>query len=206
MRYQSRLVALAVTLGVIYLPANANSQAVIGIHNVVRVRSCPAADSVLGPIEGDSRGEVRATYAPDQGASWVLAGPMPGWSTSSDMSASVRVAGHGPMAEPSVLLVYFLLGREATAYYDGAAVTPLRLVLDDSLPVEPDSVIQGSYSGARAFAKVPLSLRLSHAQFLQVLQAHSLELQIAATRHRLSRSTRTNLRALYRVVVCDTIK
>jgi hypothetical protein len=174
-------------------------------YRPVTIKSCPVADSLLGPKGGDGRGEVTGRYDRDDDVSSLIGGSaFPKWSRV-PLEARVTFYGRGPYPVPDPQMVIYLSGKDAYPYVDGAEPPAAIARLDDSVTLGPFTVVAGTYEGARSHALIPLSFRLAHADFLQLVKAEKIELLLGEHHFPLDPPARATLRGLYRVAACVTL-
>ena len=171
----------------------------------VTVRTCPSADSVLGPMKDDWDAQVFGYYDP-QGDSTSL------WSGSMLMtedqewwvSAGWRFSGKAPRDYPRPVLGVMVRGKRWHQALDAGTPPPISLVLDDSILIAFPPPLRGTYQGPERADRViiPLSVNLTDLQFLGVTRARKVAVRVGPSELVLGRQDRHDLRGLYRVAAC----
>jgi len=174
-------------------------------YRPVTIKSCPLADSLLGPKGADGRGEVTGRYDRDDDVSTLLGGGVFPRQSRVPLEARVTFYGRGPYPVPDPQMVIYLSGEDAYPYVDGVEPPAAIVRLDDSVTLGPFTVVAGSYEGPRSHAIIPLSFRLVHADFLRLVQAETIELLLGDHHFALDPPARATLRGLYRVAACVTL-
>jgi len=174
-------------------------------YRPVTIKSCPLADSLLGPKGADDRGEVTGRYDRDDDVSTLLGGGVFPRQSRVPLEARVTFYGRGPYPVPDPQMVIYLSGEDAYPYVDGVEPPAAIVRLDDSVTLGPFTVVAGSYEGPRSHAIIPLSFRLVHADFLRLVQAETIELLLGDHHFALDPPARATLRGLYRVAACVTL-
>ena len=144
-------------------------------YHPVTIKSCPVADSLLGPKGADGRGEVIGRYDRDDDVSTLVGGNAIPKRSRVPFEARVTFFGRGPYPVPDPQMDIYLSGEDAYPYVDGAEPPAAIVRLDDSVTLGPFTVVAGTYEGPRSHAIVPLSFRLVHADFLRLVQAETIE-------------------------------
>ena len=174
-------------------------------YHPVTIKSCPVADSLLGPKGADGRGEVIGRYDRDDDVSTLVGGNAIPKRSRVPFEARVTFYGRGPYPVPDPQMDIYLSGEDAYPYVDGAEPPAAIVRLDDSVTLGPFTVVAGTYEGPRSHAIVPLSFRLVHADFLRLVQAEKIELSLGEHHFPLDPPARATLRGLYRVAACVTL-
>src|SRR5690242_4517979 len=89
--------------------------------------SCPRADSLLGPANGEPK-SLRAEAVPDQDTIRVYVGEMP-----RTVEASLRVSRRGPIDDPDAQFYMVLDGGAKRQFFASPDPQRFLLIIDDSL-------------------------------------------------------------------------
>lgn len=170
-------------------------------YRPVGVRSCPYADSLLGPLGDDVRGAVRGFYHEERDTSYFVTGV--GGVKPPDITSSAKLAGRGPDRDPAIQLTAFLRDRDARTLAEASRNGPVQVtfVLDDSVTVYPASTALGRLEGDAKVMTLPASARLAGDELRKVARARRI-LMKAGPAAVLFSDERRELRALIRVAVC----
>jgi hypothetical protein len=165
----------------------------------LKVKSCPAADSLLGSLEDDGKGSVRGFHHQERDTTYLFVGA----ERRPRFTATMKFAGQRPTRSPAMQLDLWFRGKDAEAIKDIPSVT---LVLDDSIDIVLDEVRLGTFVGPDRPSNVtpvqPVSALLQPAVAVRALRARTIAVRVDAFEVRLSPSERRDMRALLRVAVC----
>lgn len=194
MRNSHALIALALALSATQVGAQGSP------YKTAKVRSCPYADSLLGPMKDDSRGKVRVFHHKEKDSTFLVTGagdvPMV-------FLVSMKMAGQRPTRDPDVQVTLYLRGKPEeirSAVTDPPVVT---LVLDDSLVIEPTEVGLGRWEGPKEMpVTLPISALLPVDDITRVATARKIAFRTGPLTLAMSTSERRELRAAIRVAVC----
>jgi hypothetical protein len=171
-------------------------------YRSVRVRSCSYADSLLGPLKDDFRGEVRSYYNKERDTTYYLAGADDG--KPPRITNSAKAQGQGPVRDVAVQFAVFLRGNEAQVVAAASSKGPVdvTLVLDDSVTVAPASTALGRFEGPRNMMTLPVSALLEGEELRRVAAAQRIIVHAGPLPVAVTNDERRRLRALIRVAVC----
>lgn len=191
----------AIVACVLWLLAASSVQAQSSPYRSMRVRSCPYADSLLGPIRDDFRGAVRGFYHRERDTTYLVTdagGKRP------NVTSSARYAGAAPTRGVAIQLTAFLRGPEAQQVLAASKNGPVdvTLALDDSMTIVPASTALGTYAGPIEMISLPASALLEGVELLKVANARSIVVRAGQAFVRLSNDERRELRAIVRVASC----
>lgn len=172
-----------------------------GPYRSLRVRSCPYADSLLGPITDDFRGAVRGFYHKERDTTYLVTdagGKRP------NITSSARFAGTAPARGVAIQLTAFLRGPEAQHVAAASRNGPVdvTLVLDDSMAVVPASTALGTYAGPVEMISLPASALLEGEELRKVANARTIVVKAGQASVRFTNDERRELRAIVRVASC----
>jgi len=167
----------------------------------VDVRSCPAADSVLGPAADDTKGRVRGLYGPESDSTFLVTGLE---HTLGRVSFSTKFQGARPTREPTATLIVMFRGNDARTVKESPTTPRVTLLLDDSVTIQPAPVLKGQLVGPQTLTLMPLSALVLPAEWVRLAQASEITVHVDNIVMRLTGDERRDLRALYRVAVCPT--
>ena len=169
-------------------------------YSAIRVRSCPLADKLLGPLRDDAQGAVRGYYDSERDTSYFetgIAGRRP------EVTSSTKFTGRGPVREPVIRIVGIVRGDQAEKLAEESRGGPVRLtfVLDDSVTIYPASWAAGRLEGEANARELRISALLKGEDLIKVAAAQIIVMRVGLAGLQLSYE-RNELRALIRVVVC----
>ncbi|MGH7677372.1 MAG: hypothetical protein ACRENU_02825 [Gemmatimonadaceae bacterium] len=185
-------VAVAATLCASHLGAQG--------YRPVRVRSCPYADSLLGPIRDDYRSEVQGLFYKERDSTYLLAGTEVG--RPPRVNISIKLHGERPTRDPAAQLVVYLRDRDARTISEATDSLVVAIVLDDSVSVQPAVAARGTYEGPPRMMVVPVSALIRADDLLSVTQAKRVVVKAGPVTVPLSSDERRSVRALLRVAIC----
>ena len=173
----------------------------------LKVASCPAADSLLGPPRQDRDGAVRGSYDAAQDSTFLVTGTgrLPDARRPDDyiFSVVVRFEGRALSDYPAAQFNVLVRGSNALRILADSVPPPLTLRVDDSLTYTFASPLRGRYAGPTAAAFAPLSVPLTAPTFLAVAKARKAYVQLNRDYPvPLDYTTARDLKALYRVATC----
>ena len=192
---RSELHRLALALAAVLCTSAAEAQP--SPYRAIKVRSCPSADSLLGPLRDDYRGVVRGFYHKERDTTYLVSG-----AGKPRVSISIKFAGHGPTRDPEAQVAAFFRGGEASlveATRDSLAVT---LVLDDSATIQPAAVAMGTFVGPKEMIVIPVSALLPIDDLVKAARARQIRFDARVVSKPFAQSDRQELRAILRVAVC----
>ena len=201
----SRLRVRAFSLGAalslsVATPADAPAQSLGDEFRSLAVRSCAAADSLLGPLGADRAATVRGRYDASAGKTILVAGPDV-MSAPITFNPLVTFDLFLPYPVPPVTLQFRLGGAAAAPLIEGSQAAQIRL--DDSLSLGTQRVVREIHSvGEIRIARI--SIALPHLSYRMLVRAGRARLTIGSWVHEFSDVDRGNLRALYRLAICGT--
>jgi len=194
MRFVRRFPFLLLTVGEILLSCEAQGQR-IARPIKVPVRSCPAADSLLGPPDGEPH-SLRGDAFPNRDTVFAYAGE----SLRDGVEASVRVNRTAGTDAPEAQLYFHVSGTAARGLLADSEAPRVTLVLDDStfdLGRAHPGVVLGSLERAGA----GFDAWVGPFMFLKLAQARQVGLRLGAV-HLSATNLARNVRPLYRVALC----
>lgn len=169
----------------------------------IQVRSCPVADSLLGPMR--KTGSVWATFRPgvDSGelntaGSEILAHPV-------TFSASLPHTSRNPTPYPAPVLNFVIHEQPLATAILGGHTPALALLLDDSTRIDLGAPFVGQFRGPAAVAAAPLTVTSLPAWALTLARAGRAWLVVDSAKLRIEPPDLGDYQALYRAAVCDTI-
>ena len=170
-------------------------------YRPMRVRSCPSADSLLGPIKDDHRGEVRGFYHQERDTTYLVTakdGKRP------SVTHSTKFAGRTPPGAVAIQLAAFFRGPAAEELFAASKNGPVdvTLLLDDSIAIAPASTALGTYAGPMRMITLPASALLEGDDLLKVAAARSVVVKAGPASVKLTNDERRELRAIIRVAAC----
>jgi hypothetical protein len=170
-------------------------------YREMNVRSCPYADSLLGPIKDDHRGDVRGFYHTERDTTYLVTwsgGKLP------NVTSSTKFAGKVSPRGIAIQLSAYVRGPEGERLYAAAKTGPVdvTLVADDSITVAPATTALGTYVGPMRMISLPVSALLEGDELLKVANARHVVVKAGPASVKLSNDDRRELRAIIRVVAC----
>lgn len=167
-----------------------------------KIVSCPAADSLLGPLRGDWDARVHGFYD-ERGDSTLL------WSGSTlitedswSITAVVEFRGRAPWDYPTAGLALALRGDRWRRMLAGSTIPDAVIVLDDSLRLRMGAPLRGEYTGSELIRVAPITVSLSTLQFAGVVRAKKIRIELGKENLILNSQERRDLRGLYRLAAC----
>jgi hypothetical protein len=193
----SRLLAVLCVLGAPRLISQGHKPKDVAVH------SCPAADSLIGPMHDN--GNVRETYDGSAGAT-TLSTPVHVTRGQFTFSAALWFQGRGPVSFPAPNLS-FVVGdtKRAQDLLHATQHPNLALVVDDTLRIDLGPVAFGSYRGPDFLAQAPLTVSTLPTWALALARAGHAGVMVDSMTFRISDWELQDYRALYRVAVCNTL-
>ena len=168
-------------------------------YRSVRVRSCPYADSLLGPLRDDYRGQVRAFYHKERDSTYLLSG---GEAEKPRITISIKLAGQRPARAPVAQVAAFLRGAEASLVETTRDALEVTLVLDDTVTVQPEAAALGTFIGPKEMIVLPVSALLPMDDLLRAARAQRIAVNAKVATIAFTPTERQELRAIIRTAVC----
>ena len=178
------------------------AQAQIAPYRSVRVRSCPYADTLLGPMKDDFRGSVRGFYHKERDSTYYVTGEE---GKRPSVTSSLKHAGKGPVRDLAIQMAVFLRGGQAQLVSAASEKGPVDVtfLVDDSVTVAPASTALGRFEGPKEMITLPASALLEGADLLTVARAQRIVMNAGPLPVKITNDERRDLRALVRVAVCS---
>ena len=168
-------------------------------YRPVKVRSCPYADSLLGPIRDDYRSEVQGLYHKERDSTYLLAGSE--GSRPPKLNVSIKLQGKRPTRDPAAQLVVYMREGDARAVSstDSLAVT---VAVNDTTTVSPAATAKGTFVGPERAMVIPVSALILSDDLLTLTQARKIVVNAGPVAVPLSGDERRSIRAILRVAIC----
>ena len=166
------------------------------------VATCPAADTLLGPLKGDWAARVHGIYDADGDSTILWSGETRYYDEPWSVRAAVSFAGAVPRDYPRAVFGVFLHDKRLREAVTAPSPPVAALELDDSITVALGVPVVGAYVGGPELQTVPLSVNLSELQFAGLVRARKIVVRLDKRALTLSGDDRRNLRGLYRLAAC----
>ena len=180
------------------LPLLALSSPLLGQHRAPKsfklaVPSCPRADSLLGPANGEPQ-SLRAEAFPAQDTVRVYAGEM-----RKTLEASIRASRDGPIDDPDARLYMIVDGAAKRAMFASPDSLRFTLLIDDSLFDLGPPHIGVPRSPA---AGIGFDVWIGPLMLSKLVRANRVEAHLGGATIQTGDNFQGSLRASYRVAVC----
>jgi hypothetical protein len=164
------------------------------------VRSCPFADSLLGPLADDSKGNVRGRYLSERDSTYLTTTRERGRLR---VFFGIKFVGPRPTRSPAAQLNIMFRGADGRKLAALPATPSVVIILDGSATLELTSVVKGTFVGPEyAPVTLPVSALIPSDDLVRVAQAAKIAVRVGSADVTLSRAERRDLRGLVRVSVC----
>jgi len=172
------------------------------------VRSCVAADSLLGESQRRAGAVVERVYHEDLDETW-LGTRMGIRNNQYFLMTTVAYVGNGPIAADSaawlgaqVGLSLFVGGKVAKSILSGDSLPPATAVLNDTVPVRIDTVIVGKYRGPKQGTLLPITLKIAFGELIQLARAQQVQVNLGKVHYPISQDDLTDLRGVAGTALC----
>lgn len=166
----------------------------------MKAGSCPAADSLVGPLtKAQSRAVVRASGSSRSPGVTVLTGAVRGLKPRVHALASFEGTDEQPA--PAASLMLDLPAKSAKANADGH----IMLLLDDSLTLDLGVPKLPREEGKIASPVLPIVVRLTPASLAAVARARKAEIRFESLRLELREDELADLNLFYRLARCGLL-
>jgi hypothetical protein len=167
-----------------------------------KVTSCPAADSLIGPLRGDWAARVHG-FHDAAGDSTMLWSGTPFIYEGDEwwVNLLVRHRGVVPTGALRPALLVAFRSRPWAARLGTDPPPHIALVLDDSIQIAFAPPLRGQYYG-EGDPVIPLSVNLTELQFVGLVRARRVRLLVGPVILALSADDRRDLRGLFRLAWC----
>jgi hypothetical protein len=180
----------------------------------LRVESCPAADSVLGPLGGDRGANVRGYYSTERAGTALRTGTVDLGSAGHFFTVDVEYPGRGPLdvrnarssSAVSMMLQLYVRGGEARRLLETRPLPPIAITVDDSVPVRTGTPRVGTYTGPPQATTVPITFDLRYDDLLELIHARNVVVSVGDRRYRMSDRQKRDARGLLHVALCTRLE
>jgi len=174
-----------------------------GPFRPVPVRSCPDADSLLGPPGDDAQVTVQGFYDMERNTSYFVAGNI-GDPQNMSLRVSTKFAGMGPARGPGIQISVFLIGRDNRVVAELSKNGPVRTVfiLNDSVTIYPRSTGPERFESGATTLTPSAGAVFEIADLLKVLAAAKAHVRVGPFAYQFGDILRREIRAMIRVAVC----
>ena len=165
----------------------------------MRVQSCPAADSLVGPMtKPQRRAVVRIAPLHDKGTVLVVSGPSDATGHVALLMAEAPDSAMGPTVSAQLSLWVPATSAEQLA----SATVRLIVTLDDSLPLDFGVPELPLIRRGRPAGRLPLSVLVSPASLAALAGAHRAEARLDTLAVQFPRADLIDINGFFRVIRC----
>lgn len=189
------LLTCALVLAIAVVPRTAVAQQL----RPVKVRSCAAADSLLGAPNDDAKGTVRGFYKADRDSTKLFTSDVP----SPGIAYSARFSGARALEPFAGQLTLLLRGVRPDTSLSPGAMPAVTAILDDSVRLELSPTQVGQYP--KRSPVIPVSAFVSPDNLLAIARARVTYFVVDTIALIPTAGNRRDLRAMYHVALCDGV-
>jgi len=168
----------------------------------IRVKSCPAADSVLGPIGDDAKSPVTSMYFGARDSTWLTTARE---NANLSLDFHTKLAGVPPTTEPEIQMSKIFRDAFGALLYRTTAPVKVSFILQDTT-FDAALADRGQFYGPGNHIAMPVSALIAPWQIGAIAQSKQAVIRYASgDAHadvKLGNGERRALRALYRAAVC----
>lgn len=182
----------------------------------LRVTSCAAADSLLGPLGNDRKAIVRGAYNTGLWRVELATGPFTQqrWGDAG-VRAVLWIPGNGPATTHDLLESGDIFFQIHLAIWDGKTTKVLlaspeahpaiSLLLGDSMVVTPIGSKVGNYVGPPKYAIAPINIVMNGHDLVELAKAAKATIRVDSTSFPIAGSDLRDLRGMARVALCQKL-
>ena len=182
----------------------------------LKVTSCAAADSLLGPLGGDRKALVRGAYNTSLWRVELATGPFTRqrWGDAGIRSV-LWIPGNGPATPRDLLESGEIFFQIHLAIWDGKTTKALlatpglrptvSLLLGDSTVIVPIGAKVGTYIGPPKYAIAPVDIVMNGEHLVALAKASKASIIVDSTSFAIPGSDLRDLRGMTRVALCQKL-